>query len=674
MKQQKKARPPVAKQKSKGGTNTNPSLQKWMGIICACFAFLLYANTLNHQFALDDFTTIYGNTLTTTGIKGIPMLLHTAYWYGIDGKNDWLYRPFSMVMFALEWQLAPNTPALGHWINVLMYALTAFILFRFLSNLFENFNVIIPLAVSLLWIAHPIHTEVVANIKSRDELLAFLFSILTMWECLKYVKVPKMKNLILAGVYFFLALMAKESPITFVVIIPMTLFVFTNSDFKKIGVTMIPVAVSATIYLAIRGAVLTSQTGGTDIPLIDNSLVAAHDFIHREATAFYVLGLYIKLLFFPHPMSSDYSFHQIPVVGFDNPVALGSLIIYIALGAFGLMRLLKKDPVGYGILFYLIGIALVANVLFLTRSTMADRFLYSPSLGFSIVLVFLLARIFRLDIKTKTNFNSLSRVFSFSKNLSVLIVILLVASAFKAWARNRDWKNDTTIFSADAKHSPNSARIHFLYGNHMLQELKENKVASAHQQEYYRIALEEFQKAIDLHPTYEESYVGMGEAYAYKKDFAGAINWFKKTIESKPKFAAGYNNLGNTYFKMQQYDSAILYLQKAIAINPSYVDAYNNIGSSYFSKGNYQDAINSFKKAIEISPQFVAAYKNLGSAYGMMKQYDESILYFHKALDITPNDASINYFLGLSYQFKGDMEHANLYLNKAYELDPKLKK
>jgi len=674
MKQQKKAHHPVAKQKSKAVSNTNSSLQKWMGIICACFAFLLYANTLNHQFALDDFTTIYGNGLTTSGIKGIPMMLHTAYWYGIDGKNDWLYRPFSMVMFALEWQLAPNTPALGHWINVLMYALTAFILFRFLCSLFENFNVVVPFAVSLLWIAHPIHTEVVANIKSLDELLAFLFSILTMWECLNYVKMPRMKNIVLAGVYFFLALMAKESPITLVAIIPMTLFVFTKSDFKKIGVVMIPVAVAAIIYLAIRGAVLTSQMGTADIGLIDNSLVAAADFMHRQATAFYILGLYIKLLFFPHPMSSDYSFHQVPIVGFDNPVASGSLIFYVALGVFGLVRLLKKDPVGYGILFYLIGIALVANVLFLTHSTMADRFLYSPSLGFSIVLVFLLARIFKLDIKTKTNFNSLSGVFSFSRNFSVLIVIILIASTFKTWARNRDWENDTTLFSADSKHSSNSARIHFLYGNHMLQELKENKVTPDHQQEYYRIALEEFQKAIDLHPDYDAPYTGMGEAYVYKNNFAGAISWYKKIIESKPKFAIGYNNLGDTYFKMHLFDSAIFYLQKAIANDSSYFDAYNNLGSSYFSKGDYRGAINSYKKAIEISPRSASAFKNLGSAYGMLKQYDESILYFHRALDLTPDDASINYFLGLTYEFNGDMENANLYKNKAYKLDPTLKK
>src|SRR6185436_20228612 len=152
---------PVEKQKVKSRTASSSSLKSAMYIICAVFAFLLYSNTLNHQFAYDDYPTIYGNRITMQGFKGIPQLLHTSYWYGLNGEEDWLYRPLSMVMFAAEWEIAPNKPALGHWINVLLYALTAVVLLKFLSNLFENKNVLLPLAITLIWIAHPIHTEVV---------------------------------------------------------------------------------------------------------------------------------------------------------------------------------------------------------------------------------------------------------------------------------------------------------------------------------------------------------------------------------------------------------------------------------------------------------------------------------------------------------------------------------
>ena len=140
----------------------------WMMIACACLALALYANTLQHGWALDDYPTIYGNRLTMSGLRGIPTMLHTGYWYGLDGMNDWLYRPLSLVMFAVEWQVSRGSPAMGHYVNVALYALTACALYRFLRELFDTYHVAVPLAITVLWIAHPLHTEVVANIKNRE--------------------------------------------------------------------------------------------------------------------------------------------------------------------------------------------------------------------------------------------------------------------------------------------------------------------------------------------------------------------------------------------------------------------------------------------------------------------------------------------------------------------------
>ena len=581
-----------------------PRITHWMGIAFACVAVLLYANTLQHGYALDDFPTIYGNRLTMSGVKGIPTLLHTAYWYGFDGQNDWLYRPLSMVMFAIEWQLAPNTPALGHWINVLVYALSAVVLFRFLRELFDTFHIAVPLAVSLLWIAHPIHTEVVANIKSRDELLAFLFSILTIRECVRYVKAPHRHQLTLAGCYFFLALLAKESPITLIAIVPLTLFVFTRADAARLGRVMVPIAIAAATYLAIRSSVLTSQIGGGAISLIDNSLVAAPDFAHREATAFYIAAKYLALLFLPHPMSSDYSFRQIPIVGFDNPIAIGSLILHVALGVFAVMRLTRKDPVGYGILFYLVGMSLVANVLFLTRSTMADRFLFMPSLGFCIVVVVVLARLLAVDVRSRAHDAAVPEPSSLSKPFAMLIGCVLIAYTLQTWARNPDWENDTTIFAADATHSPNSARVHFLNGNHALQELKQGKVPVSLQRQLYFLVMKEFRRAIELYPAYAEPHVGIGEAYTLGGDFPAAIDWYRRIVTRNPRYGVGHRLLGNAFFATQQYDSAIVHLKRSIAEDPSQADAHNAyaLGLSYQAKGDLESARSFLDKAYALDP------------------------------------------------------------------------
>lgn len=572
--------------------------EKWMGVACACFAALLYVNTLNHGYALDDYPTIYGNRVTMAGLRGIPTLLHTAYWYGMDGLNDWLYRPLSLVMFAIEWQVAPGTPALGHWVNVLLYATTAMVLFRFLRDLFEGYDVAVPLAIALLWIAHPIHTEAVANIKSRDELLAFLFSILTMWHSVQYVSTPRRKHLVLSGVFFFLALMSKESPITLLAIVPMTLFVFRRPSLGVTTRAMAPVVLAAAVYLAIRSMVLTSQVGGSAISLIDNSLIAAPDVMHRQATAFYVGAMYLRLLFFPHPMSSDYSFPQVPVVGFDNPIAIGSLLLYLGLFVYAVVRLPRRSPVAYGILFYLISIALVANVLFLTHSTMADRFLYAPSLGFCIVLVFLLAKLVRFDVRSPSG----TSVWSANPLFAGVVSALLLASTALTWSRNPEWKNDRTLFSADARHSPNSARVHFLYANHLLQELKQGKVPPSRQDADYGIALAEYRRAIALYPSYAEPHMGIGDAYTYRKDYSSAVRWYTDIVARNPRFAAGYIFLGNTFLSIKDFASASAAFQKAVALMPNDAGSNYLLGMSYRAQGDSARAREYLAKAYALDP------------------------------------------------------------------------
>ena len=556
-----------------------------MAAVCAGAAALVYANTLHHEYAMDDYPTIYGNRLTMAGVHGIPTLLHTAYWYGLDGMSNWLYRPLSMVMFAMEWELAPNTPALGHWVNVLLYALSAYLLFRFLCRLFDTGSVAIPFAIALLWIAHPVHTEVVANIKSRDELLAFLFSILALSEGVSYAREPRGRHLILTGLYLFLALLAKESSITLVVIFPMTLFVFTHARAPRISRAMLPIGLTALLYLAIRGMVLTSQTGDGGISLIDNSLMAAPDLAHRLATAFAIGGRYIGLLLFPTRLSSDYSFRQIPVVGLDDPMACASAALYLTLGVFGVMRVMKRDPVGYGILFYLIGIALVGNVFFLTHSTMAERFLYAPSLGFCIAFVLIVARVCGLDSRPSdatVDATTRRREWAFATTIGLVLVVAAVRSA----VRNPEWKNDTTLFAADSRHSPNSARIHFLYGNHLLQELKLGRVRSDRQRAYYAIALGEFHQAIALYPAYAEPHLGIGDAYAFGGDLAAAIDWYRSMVARNSGFAPGYSGLGNTYAQVQQYDSAAVYLKKALVMEPTNASIARSLSLAYRRGGD----------------------------------------------------------------------------------------
>ena len=158
--------------------NQQKSLKNILAIMLAAFAFLLYASTIGNDYVLDDFGLIKDNTQTKKGISAIPEIFKSSYRYGMNITDYTLYRPLTKAMFAVEWQIAPNKPALSHVINIILFALTAIVLFRVLSK-YLNGQIILPFLTTLLFIAHPIHAEVVSNIKSRDEIVTLLLCLIS---------------------------------------------------------------------------------------------------------------------------------------------------------------------------------------------------------------------------------------------------------------------------------------------------------------------------------------------------------------------------------------------------------------------------------------------------------------------------------------------------------------
>ena len=122
-------------------------------------------------------------------------------------------------MFAIEWQIAPGNPRSSHWINVLLYVLTAFMLFVALALFFEKQNIVLPFIATILFVAHPIHTEVVANIKSRDEILCLLYRVV---GCREVCAPGRKQYLAMAGISIFLAMLSKETAVAMVIMAPMT--------------------------------------------------------------------------------------------------------------------------------------------------------------------------------------------------------------------------------------------------------------------------------------------------------------------------------------------------------------------------------------------------------------------------------------------------------------------
>ncbi|MEI6821609.1 MAG: tetratricopeptide repeat protein [Bacteroidota bacterium] len=583
-------------------------------IICFLFAFLLYANTLNHSYVLDDGGLISDNWVVTKGVQGIPIILKTTYWYGSNIVLN-TYRPLTLIMFAIEWQLSPNNPFIGHFINVLFYAISCLLLFVVLRKYLSKTHSIIPLVITLLFAAHPIHTEVVANIKSRDEIMSFFFLMLTLLSLHHWFNKRKWWSLLLSLILYFLAFLSKEGVITMLFLFPIIGFYFTESKPKTIIIASLLLIIPAIAYILIRQQVITKAEPQFVMP-ITNFLVGATDFTSHFATAVMLLGKYLLLLIIPYQLVSDYSYNQIPIIGLSDPKFILSLLIYSAMGIYIILNFRKRKQEVFGLLFFLITISIYSNTLISIVASFGERLMFLPSLGFCISFVFLINRWLKVGVNnTQTGIEVLR-----SKPLFTLaLLLILVIFSVKTIVRAGEWKNELTLFNNDIKRSPNSAQMYFYLGfaNYDITEKdKEIKMNKNLNDSILHLAISHFEKGLNI--------------LIDKKPVNIDINYFD-AIKKDPNIPVSYYNIGLCYYNLGEFQKAIAFYRKAISMDANYPNAHLNLGRILGETQRFEESIIEFKKCIQFDPENITAYHNIGLSYQNLNKPEEANVWFEKA-------------------------------------------
>jgi Tfp pilus assembly protein PilF len=615
-----------------------PWSSPWLWIVMI-LAALLYANTLNNGYVLDDYGVLRDNYIVKKGVDGIPMILKTPYRYGVGMLSDQIYRPLSLVMFAIEWQIAPDKPGLSHAVNVLFYALSCGLLYLVLRRLFSRYHPLLPLFACLLWVVHPVHTEVVANIKSRDEIMSAFFLFLSILGFMEYLDGKKRLYLLGSIISYFLAFLSKEGVVTFLVLFPVIGWFFSTAEKKRIWGASVLMLVPAGLYFLIRYSVLKAHpAAATAIPVVDNLLAAAIDPASRTATAVLILGKYLLKLLFPVTLAVDYSYNQIPVVNWTDPLALLSLLVYAGGLGFVVWKFRTRNPLVFGVLLYLVTMSIYSNLFVLIGSSFAERFLFLPSVGFSIVISWILLKLFRTDVSLTHRPPPVNLIRGAVAPWS-LVVLLLLLYGGRTVARNAEWESQKILFSADVKRSPKSAHMHLYYGLALRDEAKEQE-DQANYQKLMGQALQEFETAVHIYPDYADAY----------------------------------GQIGLAWFRLGQPDEALKNYEHAVRLDSTEGVFYANQGIIYFNRGDIRKAQELYQKSVELDPTYGDGYLNLGSTYGTLHQYELAIENFKKALEYLPDNARVYYYIGISYQSLNRPGEARPYLETAYRLDPSLRK
>lgn len=347
-----------------------------------------------------------------------------------------------------------------HAVNVVLHALVSVLVFWVARHL--GLSRLPAFAAGALFATHAVHTEAVANVAGRAELLAAAFFLTAF---LGHVRSGGTKPrwsgfLAAAALAYLLALLAKENAITFLGVVFLYDFLFRVGA-GSVGLSRIAstvrahagaYAVYATVtaaYLALRLQVLGTGGATPPTPPLDNPL-AMLDFPWRILTAFEVTGRYLGLLLAPIHLSYDYSYAEIPLVrSWVDPRAWLVLLGVAAALVFGRYAYRTSRLLFFTIGFFVIPFSVVSNWLVPIGTIMAERLLYLPSVGFCLGVGWVVSL-------------SLERIPGSSGRWRAAVAagvsVLVLAHAARSVERSGDWESNERLYLHDVEVSPRSAK------------------------------------------------------------------------------------------------------------------------------------------------------------------------------------------------------------------------
>lgn len=673
---------------------------------------VLYINTLKNDYALDDSLVVTNNQFTKQGFEGIPSLFGEELFTGFFGEEKHLvvggrYRPLTLTTYAVEYEFFGENPQIGHLVNLLLYALTGVVLFLLLTRMFYQLKppvwyLGLPFVITILYIAHPIHTEVVGNIKGRDEVLAFLGGLSSLLFVFKYIDLKKIGFLMLSLLMFTLALLSKEVAVTFLAIIPLSLYFFFDVSFKKIFI-IISFFIAPTIaYLVLRQIVVGGA--GVELPAeLMNFSFLGMSVSEKFATIFFTLIYYIKILLFPHPLTYDYYPYHIPIMEWGLYSIL-AIFLYFGMGIYAIMGLKKKSVFSFGIFIYLICIAPTSNIFFPVGVFMNERFVYGASLGFVIVLAYLIIDKLPKFLKSFKDSNI---------TVGIFILLIVVLYSFKTIDRNRAWKNDYILFTTDVKTSINGAKSNCSAGGSILEEcekmnlilsdqslitiddfsqklkdstlLRQKRIdellmattsvgvkqnIASHRQSMLSLAIGYLEHAIEIHPTYNDALLLLGNAYyQFDGNYKRAHIPYMQILDKVPNHGLVFKNIGIMMRTVVGPDERISVCKDVLERNPSRYEFIYEIGKIYSrDKQELDSGLVYFKKCQTLKPNDPRILEDLGVTYGMKKDYLKSNEFLLQALSLNPENPGLMINIGVNFNSLGEIEKSQQYFKSADSL------
>lgn len=597
-------------------------------LVLAVFCFALYANTIQNNYGLDDYLVTNHNPLIEKGIAAWPEIFTTNY---IAENGIYVdYRPLVKASFALEYSLFGWTPHLSHLINVLLYALACCLAFKLLLLLFQERSITVLFTGMLLYAAHPVHTEVVASLKSRDELLVLIFVLLSSIAFVQFAIKPDKRNLLLGLLFFFCSLLSKITGIPFIVLIPVMYFIKSNRAKSAFFIFSALALLTVLYYL-----VLVSWLPGMARPYeyVETPLPYLNDFSLKFGTAFYSLGYYLCLLIAPVQLSFYYGINYIELKNLVSLLPMVSIVTYVALLVATVYYHKKNVFISFCLFFYLVQISLAANLVLPMPGIVGERVLLAASLPFCLLVAYVFHQLFyHPSRKKKTNTAPHYFLFRSSYLSLALIACLLLFYSYTTIARNADWKDTITLFEADMPHLQKSAKANYMMAKELRRLYRTDKNLSAEKlQTESTKAIHYYNQAISAYPRYATAMEELGTLYAVEqRNISMAIPLFEKAFAIDSTLWRSANNLGMAYQMTKDTSTAIHWYKKSLQAKPGNVKVLEELAKLYYLKGEKQNALACNDSIMRLMPDSYLPYYNYAIYYMLEGDTANAVKYFEQ--------------------------------------------
>lgn len=604
-------------------------------LLVALAAAVVYLNALGNGFVFDDLVAVTQNPI----VSNPRLLLHafaTDYWRGTS--TDLLYRPLTVLSFGLNHLVHGMHPFGFHLVNVALHVLVSLTLYRLLMRLFDR--PLLALIASGLFAMHPIHTEAVASIVGRAELLMSWFTLMSVTYYLDARDAPSdraRRKFLACMLCVLFACLSKENGIVapaLILLAEITRSVRTGdwSAFRgarqtQAALAYVTLLAVACLYLMIRYMVLgnlTTSHEAADRVFTMRGLLIGFPWWLQFANALQYFARYLALLAFPLWLSSDYSFNQLPphasVWHWDIGVGALALVLLIVTAVYCLRR---ATPVFFGITFFFVAFLPVSNVVIPIMTILAERVLYLPSVGFVVAVAWVAATLLG---ESYGRLGANLRPVAFGMRVAVggWLAVILAFYCVRTVLRNRDWHDEVALFSSAVRVSPNCANAHNC----------------------------------------------LGDALADADRFEEALAAYERSLEIIPDHGVFHFRKGNTLMKWGRVDEAIESYRLALLHEPNLSDAADALCRIHAARGNLDEALFWGRMAVQIQPDRALFHYNFGYVLQQKGKTREATAEYRDAVRLNPAEPRFAFNLGLLLRDAGDLDGAFAQLERATELDP----